>query len=308
MAEETVYTPQRRQRGARGISGAIILIGLGAAFLLNNLGIITLNWWNLLRYWPVFLILIGIDLILGRSAVGSVIAAALGLCIVGAVIFVAGNTADTPAFFRGEMRTETIEQEILEAESLDITMKLAVASAEVTTMGSDDFAVQGTYRTNTDLSIETRYSVSDGTGYLDIRQQEGMPVVAGQSINELDISFPSGIPARLNIDMGVGELNLDLSEMDLTGLTLSGGVGVTEVRLPNGDYEVNVDAGVGQVIIHLPEGAEGRLVYNGGLVSFEAPAGFVKLDDHAWETAGYTPDNGLTITIEAGVGNIEVTY
>ena len=46
MAEQAVSS--RQQRGARGITGALILIALGVAFLLTNMGIMSFNWWAVL--------------------------------------------------------------------------------------------------------------------------------------------------------------------------------------------------------------------------------------------------------------------
>lgn len=48
--------------------GALILITIGALFLLNNIGILPFSvWFVLWRFWPVLLILAGIRLILGRG-------------------------------------------------------------------------------------------------------------------------------------------------------------------------------------------------------------------------------------------------
>ncbi len=47
----------------------IILIGAGVIFLLANLGIIPSNPWPLIwNLWPVILIVIGLDILLGRRS------------------------------------------------------------------------------------------------------------------------------------------------------------------------------------------------------------------------------------------------
>jgi hypothetical protein len=48
--------------------GPVILIGLGALFLLGNLGL--LNFRQIVRYWPVILILIGVSMLLNRTRTG----------------------------------------------------------------------------------------------------------------------------------------------------------------------------------------------------------------------------------------------
>jgi len=73
-----------------GITGPIILISLGVLFLLNNLGFIELNLWDvIMRFWPILLIAIGLDILIGRrSAWGAAIAAVVVLAILaGGIVF-----------------------------------------------------------------------------------------------------------------------------------------------------------------------------------------------------------------------------
>lgn len=49
------------------ISGGLILILIGVAFLLNTLGHITWDIWaSFGRFWPVFLIALGVSFLTGR--------------------------------------------------------------------------------------------------------------------------------------------------------------------------------------------------------------------------------------------------
>ena len=50
-----VVQEKKSSGGGRGITFAVILIGLGIALLLSNLGIITFSWLTLLNFWPVLL-------------------------------------------------------------------------------------------------------------------------------------------------------------------------------------------------------------------------------------------------------------
>lgn len=69
---------------------ALILIGIGAAFLLNNLGIVPVH--ELLRYWPVVLIAVGVFRIVDSSyaherAIGGVLVFTGGLLLAGTMGF-----------------------------------------------------------------------------------------------------------------------------------------------------------------------------------------------------------------------------
>lgn len=72
-----------------GIVFAIILIFTGVLFLLNNLEVLPWSiWTNIWRFWPVFLILIGLQIVLGRSKRGSIVLGIISLLIVGAIALV----------------------------------------------------------------------------------------------------------------------------------------------------------------------------------------------------------------------------
>ncbi len=56
------------RRGHSSHSGALLLIFIGALFLLNNLGLLSWNIWNeLWKFWPVVIILLGVQMLLGKS-------------------------------------------------------------------------------------------------------------------------------------------------------------------------------------------------------------------------------------------------
>jgi len=54
------------RRANRGPTGAVILIGLGLLFLLDNLGIFRWSWTG--RYWPIILIILGVYIAARRMA------------------------------------------------------------------------------------------------------------------------------------------------------------------------------------------------------------------------------------------------
>ena len=106
MSEQTAaFTPTRPTGEPTGnVVPAAVLIALGGLFLLGNLGVIPpLSLRSVLLLWPLVPILIGIQLILGRSrpslGIGLELGAiALGLVLIAARACVAplGFTLDTP--------------------------------------------------------------------------------------------------------------------------------------------------------------------------------------------------------------------
>ena len=78
---------EKHRRGS--LVGPMILIALGVVFLLNNLGILPWSIWEvILRLWPILLIGIGLDLLLGRrSVLGSLLALILTFLILAGALW-----------------------------------------------------------------------------------------------------------------------------------------------------------------------------------------------------------------------------
>ena len=83
----TYYYSRYHQRGG---AGAFILLFLGIIFLLNNFGILPWSSWNYLwRLWPLFLIVAGIRMILGRSQLSYILSTIISLVLIIFAILVA---------------------------------------------------------------------------------------------------------------------------------------------------------------------------------------------------------------------------
>lgn len=71
---------QRRER--HGGLGAVLLITVGIILLLNNLEVLPWSIWeNLWKFWPVLLILAGVDSIFGKSWIADIIVTLIGVTI-----------------------------------------------------------------------------------------------------------------------------------------------------------------------------------------------------------------------------------
>jgi hypothetical protein len=298
-----------RQRGVRGVTGAVLLIGFGVALLLDNLGIVNINWIGILQYWPVILILIGLDVIFGgRSALGSVVVALLALVLVFGVIFLAGQRSG-PGFEFGASNavTRPIAQELGDVNDLEVLLNLGAVDARVTSDVGDTYAVEGEYTTDERLEIQVDYSTRGNTGVLNISQENRQNGFGGAYVGELEIGLTDAVPMSLNVDTGVGDVELDLAGIQLESLIIDTGVGELTAMLPDGNYEVVANTGVGSLEIDVPDDAAVLIHYDGGIADFSPGSQFEKLNDNDWATDGYRDaDELIEITINAGIGDVDV--
>lgn len=302
MSEQT----ESRNQGG-GLVGAVILIGLGVAFLLNNMGILSVNWLGLLRFWPVLLILVGLDVLLGRrSLIGQLILAVLGLAIVIGVIYLASGTAVS-----ADAITRPISQPLGEVEELDVTLQLGAFATNITTLSDSNMAVSGDYTTDPQLELSVDYDDSGSTGKLEISQEDDMvfPLPGnGNFSGELNLGLTDNIPVKLEVNAGAGDLDLDLTGLNLTSLDLNLGAGQLTLLLPEqGDFDVSVGGGVGDIQVTVPDSLDARIDIDSAIVGRTIDNRFEKRDDSLWQSSGYDgADNRVKLEIDAAVGNIVV--
>ena len=311
MAEEGTIASSTQRRGTRGLTGAIILIGIGVALLLQNMGVLSINWFSLWRFWPVFLILVGLDLLLGRTALGSVVTALVGLAVVGTIIFWFGTRAPGTFALSGHTVTRDIQQDLGSANALAVTMNLGAYSANITASDTGSSALQGTYRTDVNLPLDVTYDVSGGTGHLTISQLDSQSTnlpFGGNFVGDMSVNLTNSVPVDLTINAGVGDLTLDLSGLNLRSLVVDGGVGSVRLTLPGqGDYPVTIKSGVGDVRINVPSGMDARITASTGLSGVDVASRFVKQGEQVWASSGYDgASNRATISIDTGIGSVDV--
>ncbi|MDP2953768.1 MAG: DUF5668 domain-containing protein, partial [Chloroflexota bacterium] len=143
--------PQRHT--ARFPLGALILITLGVLFLLQNLGVLPWGLWGTLwHFWPVILILIGINILWGQHSPWLMLAVTgvVLLGVIGAAVWIQGSqsTAVTTPFSQPLQGVERAEVEIgFGAGELVVTGLPAASSNLVEGKGypevTQDFRLQG---------------------------------------------------------------------------------------------------------------------------------------------------------------------
>lgn len=80
---------------------AFILIFLGIIFLLRNFGILPIfTWGDIVGFWPVILILLGVKIVFGKSALTNIIILIIGLIIL-ILLVSSSNNPDNPMFHMG---------------------------------------------------------------------------------------------------------------------------------------------------------------------------------------------------------------
>jgi hypothetical protein len=217
----------------RSLFWPIVLIGGGLIWLLANLNLIPgLNLRILFRLWPLILIAIGLNLLIGQRAPWLRTIIALGAVAVAILFLVAAPALQigTPP----EVKTDRFTEPIGGADSARVQLDLSIGrstlralsdsnnliDAQLTYIGEIEFTVEGTQEKSVRLRGRDQSFDLDPFSFFDD--------------NDLawDIGLTPDIPIDLDIDSGVGETTLDLEQLTLSALNIDSGVGELSVNLP----------------------------------------------------------------------------
>lgn len=294
----------------------LLLIGVGVLFLLDNLELLPVNAWPVIAsFWPLALILLGIDILIGRrSALANLVTGLIALLFVAFVFLVVFLAPQIPALSAltagGELRTETVQapRDGIETARVVIDWSSGTNSIETLDSGSDDL-ITGEIAYRGDLVLDVRTSGSHAVVVLDSRAFGGF-FAFGESPG-WEVALHPSVIYDLAFDTGSGRYDFPLGELQLERFALDGGSGTIELELPPGSYRAQIEGGSGSIVIALPPETPVRLELDSGSGQFSASdrldlvVGAVN-DDGIWETGDYSDGSGILLEIDQGSGRIEV--
>jgi hypothetical protein len=306
----------------------ILLITLGALFLFRSwhpgfeIGRVLRDW------WPLILIAVGLGKIWdysrnrtagGQASSGVALGSTIGV-VAAVVIIVAllGHYQKTRAKYsvgsgdeedRGNFSSHTEEVvELQGAKSVHAELKLG--AGELNLEGGSSHLLNSRFLFNRKWdSPRVNYHVGgDGKGELEIAQDKGSGINFGAGDNNWDLTFNNDVPVSFRIDMGAGQGNLRLRDMNVTELELHMGAGQVELDLTGprkSDLDVTVKGGVGQATIRLPKDVAVRAHASGGIGSIDAEGLRKDGSEYTNDMWGKTPHK-ITLDVQGGIGSIEL--
>jgi predicted membrane protein len=287
--------------------GPLILITIGVLFLLVNLGYLPLSLWEIaFRFWPLILILIGVEMLVGRrSVIGGFVVTALWLALVAGVVWLALTTGLTGA----TTVTETINQPVGEITRATIDLNIGFASVAVKALGEDTTdLMRGTFRHAEGIQIGKVFNTLENEGRLTLREERINFFTAGMTEARWDIALNSTIPLTLRLDGGLGRADLDLSVLTMSALEVNAGIGRVHITTPQrGKMTMRLDGGVGDVHVTIPEGVAARVQVDRGIGTVRVTeTRFPKTGNVYQSTNWERAEHQITIQISGGIGTVEV--
>jgi hypothetical protein len=340
FAETEVPEPPVRRRPS--LVWPLLLIGAGVLLLLREFGHLEIDLGELLwRYWPVLLILVGIDLLFGRrSPLGTLLSVLIVVVIFGgllAFLFLGTNLPDWVSWDGAvELTRESIAYPLKGVADAGVVLNLGRWPAVVRALEDSGNLIEGRI-----VSFGTvQFSASEEEGRAEVllttRGSDGGDWLRwfGRTDEEWTVGLSPDVPLDLELDCGSGSGEFDLRGLQLRNLIVDGGSGGFELSLPaewgmgvhldvgsgpavlilpaSGNAEVAVDGGTGSLTVGLPREMAARVELESGTGSFGADSRFKLVEgerggDGIWETEGYHgAEKRVVIQIEQGTGSVTI--
>ena len=307
----------------------IILLFVGLILLLENFNVIEFYWRNVWGFWPVFLIIAGINILFNRnkSQVGNMISIGVLVITLGFLFYRGQQPPENRGLFGGnfgnkiDIDINNDDEDTLNTQRLTFTEPFDLASSGKVVMdisgGGTSFKLDGPTDSLVEAVVEKsrgtftlKKELIDSVQRLTFRMQEKKGKWnMNDGGNDVNFKLNTQPEWELNMNMGAGEVDFDLSAYKIRTFKFEGGAAALDIQM--GDLlpiaDVIVKTGVADVKIKVPTAVGCRIKSSTGL-SAKDFTGFTKLDNGTYETPNYaTSTKKIFITLDGGLSNFEVS-
>ena len=291
----------------RAVVWSVVLTGLGLVFLLGNLGYLSVSIWEVVvSFWPVLLVAIGIDILIGRRGVwGEVVAAAVGLLLVGAIVlllFLAPGISG--------QHTETVNMALNDAARASGSINMAVGRLDLSGGSAQTALLDGSVKLGSSGALRQGQPTTGDPATFSLSADAASYAPFG--LNDTDrwtLHLNPAVTYTLNVNMAVGDDILDLSTLSVSTLRINQAVGHVEVRLPSkGSLTGEINGAVGDETIYVPKGANVTLELDGALTSVSLPDDYTRNGNLASSPSGSGDGPTIHLKLAQPLGAINVRY
>lgn len=293
-----------------GVTGAAFLIGVGTVFLLGNFGYLEMSVWQvLLTLWPVMLLGIGIDILIGRrrSLWLNLLGFLVMIVLIAGVLWISGLTTPGEKIASGQQ----VEFQLQDADKAEIEIVPASGTLIIEDLTTPDLLLAGSVpEPGQGQTITQKYELVDQTAYLSLRSEGGFIYIPGpqSSSNTWELGITREAPIKLQVDLGAGEAQLDLSDVLLSNLNYQIGVGTSTITLPGQmSYEAKIEAAIGTVTIDVPNDVGVKIHISTALVTRSLPSGYTESVDNVFNSPNYEQaEHKIELFVNLAIGTVTV--
>ena len=286
---------------------ATLLIALGVLLLLQTTGVVPWSvWWTIWRLWPVLIIVLGINIALGSRMpwlAGTLIALVL-------IAAVAIGFATYDGRMTGVESVAMLDEPLNGVENVDVSIDLGAGTLVVSSLPETSTnLVEGELRSFGISEVQTSVVRSPGYAELELSTNGISFDFFGNPDRRWDVQL-SPLPAiSIDLDTGASNLTLDLSNLNVSNLSVRGGAADIEILAPReaGHVNIEIDVGAANVDVVIPELVGARIDADLGLSGLSVDESrFPKSGDVYVSSNFDISANRVYLEIDAGASSVDI--
>ena len=286
----------------------IFFLGVGVLLLLARFDVLHLHFFSLWRFWPLFLVLWGVAILVGNKTAKWVIAVlaaiTLAIILVGAVSLPWADDEDHEGVFVSNREY---------AEPYDTTMQHA---SLIFQSGAGTFIIKET----TDQLVAGSFHATIGEYQFDHERIDDVEQVRvslegkknawrfGRWQNRAEVRLNPAPVWDMRFEVGASKVDLDATPFKVENLRLNSGAADVRVKLGSlSDVtHLAINCGASSIRVQVPD-SSGCEVKIDAPLSSKSLRGFEKTGSGRYQTENFdTATKRITITIDAGVSSISI--
>lgn len=256
--------------------GAILLL-VGTLLLLENLGILSINVWQL--FWPIAIIIFGVWFIWRSSTAPK------------------------------SRQVDSFELPLEGSDRLNLTVHYGAGRLRIGGDCSSSMALEGTFeggldrdvnRRGADLDVDLRVPTDDVLDMIPWGTHSGL---------NWDLKLSDAVEVDLTVDAGASENTLDLAGLNVSNLTFKTGASDTRIHFSDRAEHAQAHLGLGAASAKLtiPENVSASIEVKSGLTEIRVDQDRFPRSGDVYQSADFgSASHRLTLHVEAGVGSVEI--
>jgi hypothetical protein len=296
----------------------IILVFVGTIFLLENFDVIDFSWGYVWRFWPILLIITGVNILFSRynNKTGAIIIGIVTIIGLGLMTYkgLERNPYGSEERWFDDSSTENLSSESTYTE--DYEDRFTHAKLDISGGANYFESHQATERLFEAHLSETKNNYvlkkTDADSLVNLSFKSGGAKgfrFEEESFGKVKMML-SPLPIwDIHLKMGAGEANFDFKDFKVKKIDLKGGA--AEFNLTLGDLmdtvNVNAETGIAAVKIKIPENV-GCVIKNSSGLSSKHFEGFTEKGKGSYETPNFnTSAKKIYIVLKGGLSDLQVT-
>ncbi|MGY3054754.1 hypothetical protein ACVWYG_002963 [Pedobacter sp. UYEF25] len=313
----------------------ILLLFIGAILLLQNFNVIHFYWGNIWRFWPMLLIIFGVNILFNKSNsnTGQIISIVLLLGTLSFLFFRgqqpknSGDEFTKHLNFNSDGNNFNFDEDDNADDTSNAVNQLSFSEPMVPTDstketilnisgGGISFNLDGNTEALFDAKVKNKRNnfslnkmITDSITELNFKMlDKNNKFNFGEGGNNVDFKLNKAPIWTIDMKLGAGESDLDFENFKVRTFTFNGGASALKLKfgalLPIAD--VVVKSGVADIKIEIPQTVGCRITAKTGLSSKDFD-GFDNIGDGIYQTSNYNSSTKkIFIKLDGGLSSFEV--